>query len=82
MVDIPGLDDVGTALMTWCLIKCSAEKIDRHRRGVAGSPDNERTRFIVCFTRCISPVELPERSDDEQHEDEPHDDEQDEDEEQ
>lgn len=62
MVDLPGVDDIGIAILVYCLLKCSAEKADRHRRGTAGPPLDERRRFAKCYARCISPVDLPERT--------------------
>ena len=61
-------------MVAYCFVKCGVERVDRERRGVAADPEAERRKFVACFTRCITPVDLPERTGDERESKETNDD--------
>lgn len=64
MVDI-GVGEVTPPILAYCGAKCAAEHLDRRLRGQTGSRPEERRKYISCFATCISPVDLPSRTDDE-----------------
>lgn len=69
MVAIAGIGEVGAGVLAYCLLKCGGEYGDRRRRGKTGPRSDERRKFIACYTSCISPVDLPDRSDDDDDDD-------------